>query len=65
MNSPCPELFDRLALKVDAAGGERELRALHGGQECIGKCLNAQPESPCECSCSGICHSSGRCILRR
>lgn len=60
-----PELFDRTELKIDAAGGVKMMRHLHGSRACNAKCLSAQPSSPCDCPCNGVCHSSGRCILRR
>ena len=59
------EMFDRRELKIEAVGGEAELRRLHGSRPCDGRCLGANPSSPCECLCSGVCHSAGRCILQK
>lgn len=57
-----PELFDRLALKIECPATE-EARRAHPRKPCLAKCTGAQPTSPCECWCGGICHSSGVCIL--
>ena len=54
------ELFDRARLKLDACASDPTLR--HGPDECGSLCLGAQPGSPCECGCNGVCHSLGRCV---
>lgn len=54
-----PELFDRITLRGEAVFGAG---LVHPGEPCGGLCTNAVGSS-CDCSCRGVCHGMGRCLL--